>query len=369
MNDTNYTLLPNGTTAFPRIIECIRNAKQSISIWMFVWRDDSIGQTVANELLQAAERGVTIEIYKDRVGLLFEYSEEGQASLFHKEITPYEHMEILIMEKLYNPTLFGKHKAKQSNLYTSLMNHPNIHVHKDTNLYDHSKIFIFDHETMILGGINIEDKENGQDIYNRIYSDLMVEIHDTTVMSYFLEHQTNQPIRFNKHTPQKSFHIKETYLKLLDNAQKEIIIMMPYFSYDKEIMQALYRAIDRDVTVSIIVPKESNFITNLNTRTIKQIFTYAQIKKKTFHLYFTSHMTHTKLIYTDQEICFGSANITKKSFYEYGETNLCVKNEKNSFTDSIRNYIENEKEYCTTITDLNSLSYSGFNAWMESILL
>ena len=63
----------------------MREARESIYINMFIWRDDVIGNTIARELLEAADRGVKVEIVKDRYGILCEYSEEDQSSFFHKD--------------------------------------------------------------------------------------------------------------------------------------------------------------------------------------------------------------------------------------------------------------------------------------------
>ena len=65
-------LLFNGEEAFKRIIEHIQQAKETIFINMFIWRDDRIGNIIAGELFDAVERGVQITIIKDKLGELFE---------------------------------------------------------------------------------------------------------------------------------------------------------------------------------------------------------------------------------------------------------------------------------------------------------
>ena len=47
-------------------------------------------------------------------------------------------------------------------------------IKKDTFKADHSKYYIID-DTLILGGINIEDKENGSDRQGREYQDYMIK--------------------------------------------------------------------------------------------------------------------------------------------------------------------------------------------------
>ena len=70
------SLLVNGTEAFPEILNCIEKAQKSIEINMFIWRGDNIGKTVAQAVLNAAEREVKVFISVDRYGLVLEKCEE-----------------------------------------------------------------------------------------------------------------------------------------------------------------------------------------------------------------------------------------------------------------------------------------------------
>ena len=80
----NIRLQVDGEQSFRKIISRIRAAKKSIYINIFIWRDDKIGNIIANELLDAANRGVKIEISKDRLGSVFEKAEENGQSFFNK---------------------------------------------------------------------------------------------------------------------------------------------------------------------------------------------------------------------------------------------------------------------------------------------
>ena len=80
----DFTLLADGKAAFPEILRCIAGAKKSIYINMFIWRDDRIGNDIAQAVLEAAQRGVQVEISADRYGVVLEKSEECKRSFFHK---------------------------------------------------------------------------------------------------------------------------------------------------------------------------------------------------------------------------------------------------------------------------------------------
>ena len=69
INET-MTLLVNGEKAFPEIIRCIENAATSVEINMFIWRDDSIGNRMAEAVLRAADNGAQVYISVDRYGVV-----------------------------------------------------------------------------------------------------------------------------------------------------------------------------------------------------------------------------------------------------------------------------------------------------------
>ena len=165
----NFSLLIDGKQAFPEILRCIEHAERSIGINMFIWRDDAIGNRIAAAVLAAAERGVQVDISVDRYGVVLEKAEESKKSFFHKRQTPAEKVKIVALELLY--PMEGAPKGardEESDLYRAIMCHPNIRVERDTFKADHSKFYIFDDEVLILGGVNIEDKENGCDMQGRV---------------------------------------------------------------------------------------------------------------------------------------------------------------------------------------------------------
>ena len=63
-------LLVGGRRAFPEILGCIEKAKTSLEINMFIWRDDEIGNRMAQAVVDAADRGVQVYISADRYGVV-----------------------------------------------------------------------------------------------------------------------------------------------------------------------------------------------------------------------------------------------------------------------------------------------------------
>lgn len=96
---------------------------------MFIWRDDRIGNTLAEAVLEAADRGVKIIITKDQYGSVSEMAEETRQSFFHKKTT----VKFKFMAEVLNHFIDVKieapsSKQKENPLVEKILNHPNITV-------------------------------------------------------------------------------------------------------------------------------------------------------------------------------------------------------------------------------------------------
>lgn len=364
----NSVLLVNGENAFPEIIRCIRNARKEILINMFIWRNDAIGNLIASELLDAAGRGVRITVFKDRYGIICELCEEDRSSFFHERPTFSESVKIGALHALYSGNR-RKISGIQSDLQKRFLSDPNIEVHDTENTCDHSKFYIFDRETLILGGINIEDKENGKDDKGRIYSDLMVKTADPDAVDCFLRMRefpddAAGPFCMNLKKPVKSFRMENRYISLIRSAEKSIDIVMAYFSPVRSITDELIRAASDGIMIRILIPGNANFQNQLNRRTVSEL----KQKAPSIRVFMSGRMLHTKLVMSEKEISFGSCNITKKAFNQLDELNLCVPNEDSDFCRSVAGYVGKmfseaaEKEY-------HEIKFSRSVAFAESLLV
>ena len=173
----NSTLLVDGAAAFDEILRCIDAAHSSILINMFIWRDDIIGNRLAHAVLRAADRGVRVTVSVDRVGMILERCEENGKSFFHRDPDVFELLKIWGLRLVYPRNCSGtKEKSGGSDLAEKLLAHPNIVVDRDRKKNDHSKFYIIDGRILILGGINVEDKECGMDCAGRVYQDYMLKL-------------------------------------------------------------------------------------------------------------------------------------------------------------------------------------------------
>jgi len=364
-------LLIDGRQAFPEVIRCIRAAERRIEINMFIWRDDEIGNRLAAELLRAAERGVRVELVKDRYGLLCEYAEECQRSLFHARPTVGERVNIWGLELLYNRDLLFRERPRGENaLCRALRAHPNVAVSAEVCRRDHSKFYIFDDAVLILGGINVEDKENGADRAGRRYRDYMVELRGEETVRAFRRHRT-QPdasadaiFACNLKCPVRRFELRDRLLALIDGAERELTILMAYFSPDAQFLSALRAAAGRGVRVRLLMPARANFTDASNKRTL-----CALCGCEGLTLYLSDRMVHAKLFLSEKTIAVGSCNISKKAFGELDELDVFWPNDGGAFAQAVRASVEETVAEAARVTGPEMLRHNALLAWMESLLM
>lgn len=371
--EENITLLVDGKAAFPEILRCIESARESIRINMFIWRDDEIGNRVAHAVLDAAERGVQVDISVDRYGVVLEKAEECKRSFFHKEQTLTEKIKTATLERLYPmPGAPRGAKDEASALYRAVMRHPNIRVERDTFKADHSKFYIFDGETVILGGVNIEDKENGADMQGRVYQDYMVKMTGRDCVDNFLaalERGGGQTADYyfgvNVKEPVRRFGMEQLYLDMIESAQQELTITMAYFSPLPRFVEAIAAAHRRGVRVTLLVPERANFQSDSNHKTVKKLL---QLTDNGITVYFSPKMVHTKLVANENWVSFGSTNITKKAFGQLNELNLFLRRGSAAAEDLMADVAVNHG-LSQRVEDWREVRYNGLLAWLEGFLV
>lgn len=370
----DFALLVDGKEAFPEILRCIAQAKKSIYINMFIWRDDEIGNAIAQAVLEAAQRGVKVEISADRYGVVLEKSEECKKSFFHKHQTLAEKVKTATLELLY-PMEGAPCRAKdeESELYRAMMSHPNIRVECDTFKADHSKFYIIDEEILILGGINIEDKENGADMQGRVYQDYMAKLQGAQYVAAFREKMVHfadkgcgYSFGINCKRPRRCFEMERRYLELIDEAQEELVITMAYFSPLPRFMQAITDAYRRGVQVTVLIPERANYQNDTNRKTVRRLL---RATDNGITVLLSPKMVHTKLVANEKTVSFGSTNITKKAFAQLTELNLFVQRNGEQFPTALMESVAKNQQLARRVEDWRKIRYNRLLAWLEGFLV
>jgi len=372
--DLPISLLIDGKEAFSELLLQIGLAKKSILINMFIWREDRIGLTMAKAILAAAERGVQIEISVDRYALVLELAEESRRSFFHENPSLRERLKAKILYSVYMRTPKLPPLKEAEALRREILSHPNIRVSRHIKKYDHSKYYIFDGETLILGGINIEDKENGADLQGRVYQDYMVKLKGKAYVEAFLKKLTGKEdllsdcsfaINLNSHNP-PIFEIESHYLSMIREAEERLMIVMAYFSAPDSIFEAILAAVERGVSVSLLIPEKANFQNDSNRMAVKRLMKASGDRIK---VYLCPKMVHTKLVANEKRISFGSANINKNAFHQLSEVNLVLSNTDAPLQQRLNASAAHTHSISREISHWEEISYRPLIARIEQILI
>lgn len=364
-------LLIGGKEAFTEILHQINSAENEIYICIYIWRNDEIGNEIAKALLDAADRSVRITIKKDKLGSLFEKEEENRSSFFHTDID----LTSLVFRKLlslsYFRYLWGSTTIPESSLAEKMRNHANISLDTDTYRFDHSKYYLFDHHTLITGGINIEDKERTQDWKNRRYHDYMVVLQEDERLKGFptsdrsaIELEKPGVIIYQNIPVRGEFPIKDRITSLLDSAEQTVDIEMAYWG-DHQVSDKIVEIANAGIQVSIISSRQANLQDDLNKRTLQYILKSTENRVR---VYLSRNMVHAKFFCVDQKTIFiGSANFTRKSMTSIGEIAVEIREDKHSILKWRKSQNEHFSQ-CSIVCNPAELSYHRLKAGLESFV-
>jgi cardiolipin synthase len=317
-------LLAGGEAAFERIVRRIDRAKKSILIRCFAWRDDETGQMVARHLLRAADRGVAVTILKDRVGVHYEYLEGSRQSFFHKEPDLLTRMQTWFLMTVYGG--WGSFAQTKSALSAGLLEHANVTVIHDQKRFDHAKVYVFDDETLILGGMGIGDD------FRLTNVDFMVEVQGREAVARFVERDAGRAafdprrrLDYLLHSFRSGDPDAESLalprLALIRGARERLTIAMAYMG-DVRFTDALVEAVTRGVSLTLLTSRRSNVIADLNLATCDELLRRTGAPPN-LRIVLSPRMVHGKALVADGErIDIGSANFTTLSHGAYEEVDL-----------------------------------------------
>lgn len=321
-HDNNVTLLMSGQEKFDDMFRTIRQAKKSIHLEYFNFRNDSIAFLLFDLLAERAALGVEVRALYDAFGNM---SNNRPLKKHHIQDLRSRGIQIYEFDPIRFPWLnhaFGR---------------------------DHRKIVVIDGKVAYTGGMNVADYYiNGteqvgiwRDMHCRIeggaVNDLqMVFINawrkvtgeDICNKKYFNDETSTGGSMMcgiiNREPYKSPKAVRQLYRHLIDSAEDTIRIVNPYFTLVPTIRKALLRAIDRGVTVQVMLSEPSDepltpdccfYNANKLTKRGCQVWIY----KPGFH--------HTKVLMADNRYCtVGSTNLDARSLRCDYEINTAIIN-------------------------------------------
>ena len=306
-NRFDLTTTPEG--AFHRFMEAIEGAQESIDICVYQLRIDDTTRRILTALRKKAEAGVRVRLLCDSLGSPGVY-------LFPAKLR----------------TLVGDNVE-----VAFFMPFLQLPMRNLINLRNHRKIYIFDHRTVLTGGMNLADEYMTPDPSKAFYTDILCTIKGSAATFYrqiFEEDwrfATRAPKSLFKQKPLKagssciqvapsgpdtpSDSVADALLAAICHAKKRIVIVTPYFVPDEDYVRALGIAAHRGTDVRLLVPERSDhLISDLG----RGSFLRELANKGANILLYRGPVLHAKAMLFDDCAVVGSVNFDNRSlFYNF----------------------------------------------------
>lgn len=333
-DNNSVTLLMSGQEKFDDMFCAIRQARSSVHLEYFNFRNDSIASLLFDLLAEKAKEGVEVRALFDGFG-----NDSNNQPLLKKHIKAIRKRGIEIYE--FDPIRFP------------WINHV---LHRD-----HRKIVVIDGQIAYTGGMNVADYYiNGtpqvgewRDMHCRIDGDEV-----NTLQAIFLR-IWNKTARQNVHGAKYfrgirggyNFHdlkpdtcctaghkmvgiinreprtsnkiIRQFYINAINDAKDSIKLVNPYLTLTGKLKRALKRAVKRGVKVEVMVSAKSDIPLTpdcvfYNVHKLMKHGVDVYIYEPGFH--------HTKIIMVDGLFCtVGSANLNSRSLrFDYEENAVII---------------------------------------------
>jgi cardiolipin synthase len=362
-SNNNVTVMVNGEAKFPDVFESLRSAKHHIHIEYYIYENDTIGNELAQILIEKAKEGVEVRFIYDDFG-----SSGIRKNIAHQlreagvEAYPFYKIKLIML--------------------ANRMNYRN-----------HRKIIVVDGTIGYIGGINVSDKYINNDKDDKLYwRDTHLKIVGNSVFNlqtifladwnfcanqkiryssnYFpekseAEHYGNHLVQIVSSGPDSKYpKIKYTLIQAILSAEKEICITTPYFIPDKSFLEAINIAALSGIEVKLLVPTRSDsFIVNTTSQSNFQELLDVGVKIYSYDKGFV----HAKTMVCDQKVAIiGTANFDNRSFDLNFEINAIVYDEQ--IATEISNLFEKDISFSTQILAEEWSKRPLFRKLMEKVL-
>ena len=372
-------LLTNGQEKFDDMFTAIRQARHSVHLEYFNFRNDSIASLLFDILAQKVTEGVKVRALFDAFG-----NSSNNRPLKKSHITELRRRGIEIYE--FDPLRFP------------WINH--------VFSRDHRKIVVIDGEIGYTGGMNVADYYiNGTEVVGS-WHDMHCRIEGEavhTLQSIFLK-TWNMVTRQNIHGPEyyRSFRpsghfqelkqdttttayhktvgiinreprtsneiIREFYYTAIDAAKDSIRIINPYFTLNRKLKRKLAAAVRRGVKVEIMLSTKSDIPLTPDCG----FYNAHKLMKKGCDIWlYTPGFHHTKIIMVDGKFCtVGSANLNARSLSWDYEANAVIIDKPT--TKQLNDLFDKEKNDSFLLTPDNWKSFrtpwQRFRGWFAHLL-
>lgn len=357
-SNNSVTLLTTGQEKFDDMFKAIQQAKKSIHLEYFNFRNDSIAGLLFHILEQKAKEGVEVRALFDAFG-----NSSNNRPLKEKHLKTIRDSGVEIYK--FDPITFP------------WVNH--------VFSRDHRKIVVIDGRIAYTGGMNVADYYikgtevvgEWHDMHCRIEGDAVntlqaiflkmwnkVSKQDIHGEQYYHGGNKAEYIKGLKEDSCKStYHktvgiinreprtsnaiIRQFYLSAINRAKDSIKIINPYFTLNHQLKKALKKAVRRGVKVEIMLSTKSDIPLTPDCG----FYNAHKLMKAGCNIWmYTPGFHHTKIIMVDGQVCtVGSANLNARSLnWDYEENAVIL---DKCTTRQLDNLFDGEKKDCFYLTE------------------
>jgi len=298
--------LHHGESAFPAMLDAIRQARRNITLASFIFDWDSVGQDFVEALGAAASRGVRVHLLLDGIGAVRSFSRIGRALI--------------------------KAGARVEPFFPLRFPFGRIRLH----LRYHGKILVVDGATAFTGGMNISRRylmdQDGpgrcEDLHFRLTGPIVTEIQHAFADEWRLS--TGENLKGEAYFPELDSvgdawcrpiisgpdenleKIHWVVLGALAAARQSVYIVTPYFIPSGATIAAMAMASLRGVRVTLILPSA---VDHRFMRWAADAYLWQLLEHGITVVRRPPPFVHTKLMVVDDRwTLLGSANMDRRSF-------------------------------------------------------
>lgn len=341
----NYIeLVRGGKEYFLRLEQLINQAEHCIQMQVYIFVNDSTGSAIAEALMRAAQRGITVLLMVDG------YASQNLPNAFIKKLR-----NAGIYFKFFEPLIRSRHFYFGRRM--------------------HQKVIVIDGRYAIVGGINIADRYN--DIndnsawldYALIFEgEVALQLHKHCLSYWKTESIPQIVIPFSDFAasilPENKYSVRlrlndwvkgkhevwRSYFNLFSHAEDSITIMCSYFLPGIALRRQLVKAAKRGVQIKVILAGPSDVM----LAKYAERYLYHWMLLHNIEIYeYQPTILHAKLATADNHwMTIGSFNVNNISAYASSEINVDVRNRPfvSYVNKQLQNIIENN---CIRVTSKN----------------
>jgi len=364
--DNSIELYVDMKKMFEQIFVDIANAKETIHLEYFIFKNDSLGKKLLNALTIKASEGIKVKVLYDDLGALktkkhffkplikaggqVERFFASKIRLINVNMNYRNHRKIIVIDNKIGYTgganigkeYIGEHKRikpwrdTQIRVTGDIAQMLNIRFISDFSFAANKDYLIFpsNNEKKL--------KKNASNIANTIKREFKKKS-----MEGYVAPENYKPMQLVVSGPDtKNEEIKSAYTRAIYLAKKRILLQTPYFIPDSVFFDALINASRSGVEVKLIIPKlpDKKYIYYATMSYAKQLLKYG------IKVYLYNGFIHSKTLVVDDEISsVGTFNIDMRSAILNFENTIFIYDKQ--FCDQMVKEFNNDKNNSIVLTE------------------